>query len=145
MKPLELQYNTIHDTDGGIALSQLNVEATLQTIIDRVNDISAIVEPKIIATTVTSYDEFGLKGTIAKIGATPIKKFKAEDIAIHEMYAKTLDYELRMSKSYSTLEEAEAARDYLLNLWCMIEKEDYVVLICVCTVVLILLTIFAFN
>ncbi len=38
MKPLEMQYNTLCDSDGNVNAQQLSVPKTLQAIIDRVNE-----------------------------------------------------------------------------------------------------------
>ncbi len=104
MKPLEIQYT---DRYSQRPSGDINIEATLSAIIDRVNELS---EPRNITTVPSQQSHTGGITIESTYVADKPKRFKAEDIRLD-------CYPLHGGvPGFKTQEEAEQARDYLLSL-----------------------------
>jgi hypothetical protein len=142
MKKLEIIRHLASPNDPSYFLPRLNVEATLQAIIDRVNELSEEMEkaPVMGESTTLPPATYGTQGTIRQkrllegnndenfvngmklngskhdFDGETTKRFKAEDVIIKPIYEGFKDTYYMVGTVYRTKAEAEAARDLLLNL-----------------------------
>ena len=112
MKPLELIGVRLH----GIEMDdEVDIEATLQAIIDRVNELSEMANNPLY----TVPDDFKWEGkiepgSIRKL--VPPKHFKAGEVIIKPIYEGMRDTYYMVGTVHSSEAEAQAALELLLNL-----------------------------